>query len=91
MSNPNPRPFPNPGKHDHSTYKHGPPKKSELDEVDKLILQELADGKTWKHIARTVHISERSCHQRKNRFLPLLEAANLHNAIAIAIRNGIID
>jgi DNA-binding NarL/FixJ family response regulator len=64
---------------------------ADLQPKDIQLLQALADGKKFKQIGEEMGTSEQCAKNRSKRLYVILPAVNGPNAVATALRRGLID
>jgi DNA-binding NarL/FixJ family response regulator len=63
----------------------------QLNEREIEVLQMLADGKTQREAARSLRLAHRTIKDYSTRLREKLDAKTTYNALATALRRGLID
>ena len=64
---------------------------SSLTPREREVLTLVAHGKSARHIAQTLHISKRTVDEHVQAAVRKLGAANRTHAVAIALRDGVVE
>lgn len=70
---------------------HSVPVENILTNTEKIILKEIALGKTTKEIAAERNLSFHTVNSHRKNIFRKLEVNNVHEAIKYAMRAGIVD